>query len=126
MKILVVDDEISVCQTITGMLSQLGHTSCSVTSADQALTQCAEEAFDLIITDLGMPGINGLEFAQRVRAHLPQARIILVTGWPVQLNAEQVDESGIECVIKKPLSLEALRVALAGCSPTAEERETRS
>ncbi|RMG50676.1 MAG: response regulator [Acidobacteria bacterium] len=122
MKILVVDDEISVCQTITGMLSQLGHTSCSATSADQALTRCAEEAFDLIITDLGMPGINGLELAQRVRAHMPQVRIILITGWPVQLDAEQLSEYGVECVIKKPLTLKALQTALAGHASVEETR----
>jgi CheY-like chemotaxis protein len=123
MRILIIDDEADVCKTITLMLTQLGHTSETAASATEALGKQAEQPFDMVLTDLGMPGVNGLELAQQIRAVAPTMRIVLFTGWSLQLNSEQLNQCGIERVISKPVKLKELLSALAP-SPSIDPPNT--
>ena len=66
------------------------------------------EKFDIILTDLAMPGLSGLELAREVKkkyAHIP---IILITGWEVNLDKAQLEVAGILEVLYKPFRLEQL------------------
>jgi CheY-like chemotaxis protein len=112
MKILVVDDEADVCKTIALMLDRLGYACETAASGLEAIQKHAEQSFDVILTDLGMPGMNGLELAQQIKATAPGVRIILITGWPLQLNDEQLRQHGVECVINKPVRLKELLAVL--------------
>jgi len=112
MRILVVDDEPDVCATIALMLARLGYTCDTAASGLEALHKQAEHPADVILTDLGMPGMNGLELAQRIKATTPSIRIIVITGWPLQLSDEQLRQHGVECVINKPVRLKELLAVL--------------
>lgn len=116
MNILVVDDEVEVCETITLMLDRLGYTCEMAASGPEAIQKHAESSFDVILTDLGMPGMNGLELAQRIKAATPDVRVILITGWPLQLSDEQLHQRGVECVINKPVRLKDLLAVLTAGS----------
>jgi CheY-like chemotaxis protein len=64
--------------------------------------------FDIILTDLAMPDITGLEVARQVRAHQPTVPIILVTGWEAGLDQSEVEAAGITEVLLKPFRIEQL------------------
>lgn len=109
MSILIVDDEVEVGNTIKLMLNRLGYASQAVSSGREALSQFAQSTFDLVLTDLGMPGMSGLELAQRLKLTAPDVRIVLITGWPVEFSPQQLNDHGIESVVRKPVELEDLR-----------------
>jgi CheY-like chemotaxis protein len=118
MKILVVDDEVDVGKTIALMLTRLGHACETASGGEEALQKCREQSFDLVLTDLGMPGINGLELAERIREITSDIRIILITGWSVSVSPDQLSACGIERVLDKPARLQELVAALAA-TPSA-------
>ena len=64
--------------------------------------------FDIIFTDLAMPGISGLEVSSRIRKFRPYTPIILLTGWEAKLDSEQLSKSGITNVLYKPFRIEQL------------------
>jgi CheY-like chemotaxis protein len=118
-RILVVDDEESSAFLLSENLAELGpeyrvETACS---AEEALQKTAAESFDLVITDLRMPGLDGLELLERVRAAHPQTRLILITAY----GSEQVEARARRLEIcrymTKPFRIEdlldAVREALA-------------
>src|SRR5690606_20042465 len=88
-QILIVDDE-KMVRGVTGKLLRLkGHTVTEAASGPEALTRLAEQPFDLLVTDLGMPEMSGHELAYRVRQHHPRMPIILLTG---HTDAEDLSE----------------------------------
>ncbi|MBI3948951.1 MAG: response regulator [Acidobacteria bacterium] len=117
MRILVVDDEENVCKTIALMLTRMGHTCETASGGEEALKMVGEASFNAVLTDLGMPGMNGLEVAERIKRIAPEVRIILVTGWPIQLSLEQLNQCGIERVVDKPIKLKDLLSALHAPRP---------
>src|SRR5262249_54359530 len=78
---LVVDDEPAVGEVLGDMLVSGGHQVTVVGSGQDALARLAVGAFDLVLTDLAMPGMNGWEVARAVKRASPHARVILVSGF---------------------------------------------
>lgn len=107
-QILIVDDE-KMVRGVTGKLLRLkGHTVTEAASGPEALTRLAEQPFDLLVTDLGMPEMSGHELAYRVRQHHPRMPIILLTG---HTDAEDLSEH-VDVVMKKPFQLDALEATI--------------
>ncbi len=118
MRILIVDDELHILKTLTTMLTRVGHTCRTASGPAEALRTLAEQPVDLILTDLGMPGMDGLELAERIKATTPEVRIILITGWPIQRSPEALRRSGIERVITKPISRTEILSAIIPGQPS--------
>jgi CheY-like chemotaxis protein len=82
LRILVVDDDALVLMNTVAMLEDMGHLVRDAGSAKEALDILKQEPpFDLVVTDMSMPQMNGLEFAQLVRADWPNLPILLATGY---------------------------------------------
>lgn len=92
-------------ETLADMLRQMGHAA--VTAADGAagLERFRAEAFDLVVTDLGMPGLSGWHVAQAVKAARADVPVVLVTGWGVEVAPDRLRESGVDRVLAKPVRL---------------------
>ncbi|MCS7078843.1 MAG: GAF domain-containing protein [Chloracidobacterium sp.] len=95
LRILIVDDERPVAETISDIIGLLGHTAHIETNPFQALRRLREEAFDALFVDLGMPDMNGWQLIAEARRIAPNLPITLVTGWantirPADLQAQQV------------------------------------
>jgi len=112
-RILVVDDEPSVCDSIRLLLTYEGHVVSTARSAAEALPILNPDDFDLLITDYAMPGMNGAELASEVRNRFPKFPIILVTAYAEMLGTWGADLSGVDSVVSKPFRLGNLRQALA-------------
>jgi two-component system NtrC family sensor kinase len=81
-RVLVVDDEEPVANLLARLLRDLGHQPTSVNSADEALERIAKDSFDLVLTDVKMPGMSGFELHQTIKQLNPDlaARLVFVTG----------------------------------------------
>lgn len=91
------------------MLMIDGHRATACADAYAALEALEKGGFDLLITDLGMPGISGLDLAGVVHETYPQMPIALVTGWGVQLTQDELSSKGIRAVLPKPFHLKEVK-----------------
>ena len=106
-RVLLVDDDESVLSALSSVLSDAGHDVLAVGSAMGALAALhdrvqANQSFDLVITDLGMPDMNGHELAKRIKAVSEQIPVILLTGWGSQMSLQEEETAWVEMVLSKP------------------------
>jgi signal transduction histidine kinase/ActR/RegA family two-component response regulator len=107
-RILVVDDEPKLAQLLQSFLELQGHRASTVTGGAEALALLGRESFDLLLTDLGMPGMSGWDLAREARRRQPDLPVILVSGWGAQIDPQHVAETGITEVIQKPYTFETV------------------
>ena len=79
-RILVVDDEDAIRLTLDSLLRRRGYAVRMAASGAEALALIAEQPFDLLVLDLMMPGLSGLDVARHARQHLPTTAILILTG----------------------------------------------
>jgi two-component system, cell cycle sensor histidine kinase and response regulator CckA len=109
LRVLVVDDEPEVRSAVADMLGTAGYTAFQAAGGREALAWLdAGQAVDLILTDLGMPGMTGTDLARAVRRRWPHLRLGLMTGWDETEAPVGEASSIVDFVIAKPFSLSAL------------------
>jgi two-component system, cell cycle sensor histidine kinase and response regulator CckA len=113
--VLVVDDEESVRKFVTRVLSEAGYTTHTVASGLEAIEVAAQDdkAFDIVVTDLMMPGMNGDELGRRLRQNEPTLKVLYLTGYSDLLFKEKVMLWEDEAFLDKPCSVQSLREAVA-------------
>ncbi|MBI5594354.1 MAG: PAS domain S-box protein [Deltaproteobacteria bacterium] len=109
-RILFVDDEKILADLGQEILESLGYDVVTHTNSLEALEtfRIQSGAFDLVITDMTMPGLTGKEFASEILAIRPDIPIILCTGFSVIINEQQAKEAGIREFVMKPYSINSL------------------
>ncbi len=107
-KILAIDDQTVILDLITAMCQNLGYQVDIADSGEKGLEMALAGSYQLILTDLAMPGISGLDVAREIRLKTPNIPIVLITGWEVNLSEEQLSEAGISKVLYKPFRIEQL------------------
>lgn len=111
--ILVVEDEFDVRAILERALTQHGYSVDVVESAERALTMIADQQYDLIITDIRMPGMNGRDLFERVRHTQPQLNWVFITGDTMSAQSEAfLKKTGVPC-LPKPFTLDELWEAVA-------------
>jgi signal transduction histidine kinase len=117
LRILVVDDEAEVLALTEERLSQEGHEVTASGSGAEALRHVADGTyFDLVMTDLGMRGMNGWELAERLQELRPGIRIVLVTGWGDTVAAAEAARKGLRSVLSKPFGTAQLVACIAAAT----------
>jgi CheY-like chemotaxis protein len=81
--------------------------------------------FDLVITDLCMKGMSGLDLARALKETDPRVRIILCSGWALQQRSEELEEAGVHVVLQKPILVADLERAIGRARESLRDRETR-
>jgi DNA-binding NtrC family response regulator len=109
-RVVVVDDEPTVVEVFTEYLNLMGWQAVGFTSPHPALDLLRRQGHQLLVTDLLMPGLNGLQLAQAAKVAQPGLKVVLVSGvnpqsWP-STSKESLDQ--VDAVLAKPLPLEAL------------------
>lgn len=107
-KILVVDDEANIRAALAKLISKLGHTVKTAASAAEALDFVKHDKFHLVITDLRMPGQDGLHLLRRLRAADPRADVIVMTAYGTIESAVDAMKEGAYDYIEKPINQERL------------------
>ena len=104
-RILVAEDEKAVREFVCRALDQEGHTVTSVEDGLQALAQIAIKEFDLLLTDIVMPGMDGIALALKVSRDNPQLPILLMSGYAMERQRAHNLDSLIHEVVAKPFTL---------------------
>jgi PAS domain S-box-containing protein len=116
LRVLVVDDQQDVADMVAVLVDALGHDVSTVYDAGTALEMAGRDAFDVIITDLGMPDLSGYELAERVRRdpRLRNLRLVALTGYGRPEDEARVAAAGFDVHLTKPVTDTALQEALSG------------
>ncbi len=102
-RILVVDDESVLLEMYERQLNRLGYQVTVSQSAQEALgLLSAKDAFDLVVTDLMMPGISGLDLAREISRKWPVIPVIICTGWSERISEEEKVQANIRAIVVKP------------------------
>jgi len=121
-KVLVVDDDPVVRKSFDRVLSNKGYAVITAENGEEALRKLNEEKYDLVYTDIRMPGIDGLEVAEQVKARKPWTPVVIITGYGTDAAEARAKAAGVSSFVHKPLSPEMIedsaRDALA--SPAAQ------
>ena len=107
-RILVVDDNISLLDTINNGLSLSGYQCKAAVSASIALELLSKDLFDMMIIDIVLPDMSGFELATKAKKIKPDMAIIIMTGYIDEFSYEDAIESGASDFIKKPFSVKEL------------------
>jgi GAF domain-containing protein len=105
LRCLVVDDEEQVGTVLGDILKTGGHRVVVLGDGSEAIERFRAEPFDLVFTDLAMPRVSGWQVAQAVKEVAPTVQVILVTGFGVELSAEERRAQGVDLVLVKPLRI---------------------
>ncbi|MGH2570049.1 MAG: response regulator [bacterium] len=112
-RVLLVDDDDMVRETYESALGLSGHEITTASSGPAALEVLAASPFDLIVTDLSMEGMSGLELAREVRRTDGTTPIVLLSGWAIQQDEDQVRAAGVDLVLAKPCPISRLLAAVS-------------
>jgi CheY-like chemotaxis protein len=107
-KVLVVDDDPVVRKSVDRVLSGKGYAVITARNGEEALTKLHNETYDLVFADIKMPGMNGLEVAERVRASQPWLPVVIVTGYGTDAYEARAKAAGVSGFLHKPLSPEMI------------------
>jgi len=105
----VIDDIVPIVVLVKRILTKHEQTVFSATKGEDALEILRNDQIDLVICDLGMPGLNGWEVGKAIRMiceerGIPKTPFILLTGWGGQaLEKDKIIESGVDAIVEKPL-----------------------
>lgn len=111
--VLVIDDDPDVLRTVTSLVEVLGHRVTGFTNPRKALEAIAREAYDVVITDLGMPGMSGTELVRELIVEHPDLPILILTGWGADIEIDHDISAHVQSLLSKPITLDALGAALA-------------
>jgi CheY-like chemotaxis protein len=110
--VLVVDDNEINRRVVLRQLEVLGHVGVAAPNAADALAALNRQAFDLVITDLHMPGLSGIELAQRIRASLHPVPVVLMTGQTDIGDADAMPGGLFDALLPKPANLDVLQACV--------------
>jgi CheY-like chemotaxis protein len=123
-RVLVVDDNRDSAESLAALLALLGHEVEQAHDGRSALEVAARRAPDLVLLDLGMPGVSGYEVARRLRADANTAgtALIALTGYGSDEDRRATRDAGFDGHLVKPIDFQALERILAGLPPRRERR----
>jgi len=107
-RVLVVDDDPVVGKSFDRVLSNKGYAVITAANGQEALNKLEAEDYDMVFTDIKMPGMSGLEMAERVKEKRPWLPVVIVTGYGSPDNQTRAEAAGVSGFLRKPLSPEMI------------------
>jgi CheY-like chemotaxis protein len=111
-RVLVIEDEAAVREALVGLLQQRGYRALAAVDGSEALAIVQREPVDIVFTDLAVAAVSGFDVARAVKRLRPGTPVVLITGWPGRLDRAEVEASGIDRVIEKPVGAPEVFAAL--------------
>jgi CheY-like chemotaxis protein len=103
--VLIIEDEKNIREVLKEMLSTEGYEVTCVAKGKEGIELFKKKKFDLVITDLGIPGMSGWEVADQIKSINPSTPVVLSTGWGVEFDPATMKSKNVDQVIKKPFNL---------------------
>ncbi len=107
-KVLVVDDDPVVSKSFDRVLTSKGYAVITAQSGEEAMRKLSEENYDVVYTDIRMPGMSGLEVAEQVKARKPWTPVVIITGYGSDAAESRAKAAGVVSFMHKPLSPEMI------------------
>jgi len=111
-RIMIVDDEISILNLLKDFFSRIGYEVRTFESPKMALKSAAENPFPIVLTDLNMPEMHGLELIRQMKKIIPDIKIIVLTGYGEKGEIVEALRLGVSDFIDKPIKLKAIKDAV--------------
>ena len=123
-RILYLDDEEPLVFLMRRMLEHLGHRVTAVSNSEAALAafKTTPDEFDLVLTDMSMPGMSGVEFAQQVLTVRPATLVVIATGHVQDKDVTRARAVGVHHVIQKPGTIEEMARTIDSLLTPADAR----
>jgi CheY-like chemotaxis protein len=103
-KVLVVDDDPAVRKSIDRVLTSKGYAVITAENGEEAMRKLNDEKYDLVYTDIRMPGMSGLDVAEQVKARKPWTPVVIITGYGTDAAEARAKAAGVSSFVHKPLS----------------------
>jgi CheY-like chemotaxis protein len=110
-KVLVVDDDPVVASSFHRVLSHDGYIVVTARDGAEALDKLNEGEYDVVFTDIKMPGMDGLELAEKVKARRSWTPVVIITGYGTEANEQRARAAGVRTFLHKPLSPEMIETS---------------
>lgn len=123
-QVLVIDDDAVVGQSFDRVLSPQGYEVSTALSGEDALHKLDGKAYDLVFTDIRMPGMDGLEVAERIMERCPWTPVVVITGYGTEANEARARVLGTRGFVHKPLTPEIIEgITLKALHPDPQAAE---
>ena len=122
-KILVVEDEDQVRQSYEDMFSFFGYEVESVPNGREGMSRITKNDYDIVVTDLNMPEMNGIEVLKYIKKKKPYIEVIVITGYATLENAIEAMKVGAYDYFAKPVDIEHVRIVLSKCVQQIQSRK---
>jgi CheY-like chemotaxis protein len=106
--ILIVDDKTTLLETLKDLLEERGYAVTTATTGEEAIKKAGEICFDIVLIDIILPGINGLETLRGIKKVNPRVRAILMTAFAFDEFIEETREEEAVTILYKPFSPERM------------------
>jgi CheY-like chemotaxis protein len=124
LQVLVIDDDAVVGRSFDRVLTDKGYQVSTVLSGEEALDTMNDHDFDVVFTDIKMPGMDGLEVTERIKARCPWTPVVVITGYGTEENEARASVLGASGFVRKPLTPEIIEsVTLKAVNDSAKPRE---
>ncbi len=121
--ILIVDDDAAIREIAAKALSLGGHHTLTAETGPEAMMLFREQGpFEVVLCDLGMPGMNGLQVAKEIKAVAPHTVFLLMTGWGAELDERAVAQEGVDQIIRKPFDVEQVLQSIGQAMAAREKK----
>ena len=121
LQVLVIDDDAVVGRSFDRVLSEKGYEVSTALSGEEALDTIENTEFDVVFTDIKMPGMDGLEVTERIKARCPWTPVVVITGYGTAENEARASVLGVSGFVNKPLTPEIIEsVTLKALAETEE------
>jgi CheY-like chemotaxis protein/two-component sensor histidine kinase len=121
-RILVIDDEEFVRSVLFRILAQVNHQVTLAEDGEKGIELFKKGKFDMVLTDLGMPGMSGWEVCRRVKKISPYTLVGMITGWGMEMSRSKMEEYGLDFFISKPFDFNQILNAVAEAMEPHGER----
>jgi CheY-like chemotaxis protein len=124
LQVLVIDDDAVVGRSFDRVLSEKGYEVSTALSGEEALDTIENTEFDVVFTDIKMPGMDGLEVTERIKARCPWTPVVVITGYGTAENEARASVLGVSGFVNKPLTPEIIESVTLKALAEPEEAET--
>ena len=108
LSVLIIDDEENIRKSLSIILNENGYDADSAKNGEEAIKKTAERYYNILLIDIVLPDINGVELLTRIRDAKPKMRKIIMTGNPSLQNAVDALNRGADAYVMKPLEIEKI------------------
>jgi CheY-like chemotaxis protein len=122
MRVLCADDEPAVLDVMCELVEALGHEVVRAQGGGEAIELASRLRPDVVLSDLGMPDVNGWEVAARVKRVTPGVPVALVTGWGVQIEPDHARRQGVDLILPKPFTIDEVSRVLRQAAELSDSR----